>query len=381
MDTMSYRGVIERLDRQIANAKIEAAKKARKEELDRKLKLIDHWIEGLRARQAELAQYGAVPEIDIQAEIRKMEDEKKAVELEFSGEAGPMQDGPRIELDTLIREVDEADLKDLSFDERWAVYANWGARWRVLVDRVGQAVVDRERAFSKAFKHIRERMNAESARGPFITSLDPKAQEDWPAKLVESEERLRALETAKRGGQDAAEAAVFELMGILKKYHLPEDPEGVRKLRHGVRIAARFLHVRDEVAELVAVHKELLKPEFASLWAETQEEPPASPAAARKLTRREIAHRILRRMRAKGLIGASHGPYDRISSDGFPGHDLGRSKAAVDLFIRNTIIRKKPSVIGGRISIEPKAVGVVDAFLKGEPMGITEVDAWCGTED
>src|SRR5204863_6048886 len=115
--------------------------------LDQKLKLMDHWIEGLRARQAELSKYGALPEVDIESEIRKLEEEKKTIQLEFSGEAAPMADGPRIELETLLREVDETDLKDSSFDGRWAIYGNWGARWRLLVDRVGQAVVDRERAF------------------------------------------------------------------------------------------------------------------------------------------------------------------------------------------------------------------------------------------
>lgn len=377
MDTMSYRSVIEKLDQQIAAAKVEAAKKARKDEIDRKLKLIDHWADGLRARKAELSQYGVTPEIDIDLEIRKLEDEKLAIGREFSGEGGPMADGPRIELDLLIAEVGEEDLKDSNFDERWAAYANWAVRWRVLVDRVGQATVDREGAFRKAFALIRERMNLEKVRGPFITALDPKAQGDWPALLLESEERLRALEEVKRG-QDAAEEAVYDLMGTLKKYHLPEDPEGVRKLRHGVRSAARFVHVRDEVAELVNAHKDLLRPEFSYLWTKPVEE---TPLAARKLQRREIVHRILRKMRSKGLIGASHGPYERISAEGFPGHDLGRSKAAIDLLIRNSIVRKKPTSIGSRISIEPKAVGVVDGFLKGEPAGITEIDAWCAVED
>jgi hypothetical protein len=378
MDTMSYRSVIERLDRQIAEAKKEAAKKERKNELDRKLKLIDHWTQGLVARKAELAQYGIAPEVDIDAEIRKLEDDRKALELEFSGEAVPLADGPRIELETLIREMEEADLKESSFDERWAVYANWSCRWRFVADKVGQATVDRESIFRKTYAIIRERMNEElPSVGPFIAALDPKAHGDWGLCLAESEERLRALEVQKRG-QDAAEAALYDLMAIQKKYHLPEDPEGVRKLRHHVRSAARFPHMREEVAELAAPFKDLLRPEFSYLWSKPVEDP---PAPSRKLQRREIAYRILRNMRSKGLFGAAHGPYERISSSGFPGHDLGRAKATVDLLIRNSVLRKKPSVIGSRISIEPRAVGVVDGFLKGEPMGITEVDAWCAVED
>lgn len=378
MDTMSYRSVIEKLDQQIAAAKVEAAKKTRKEELDRKLKLIDHWVQGLQSRKAELAQYGVAPEIDVDTEIRKLSEERLQIESEFSGnEVGPMADGPRVELDTLIREVDEMDLKDSEPEERWAVYGNWACRWRFLVDKVGQAVVDRERAFAKCFARIRERMNQETVRGPFIIALDPKAEADWSVKLAESEAELRKIETQKRG-QDAAEAAVFELMGTLQKYHLPEDPEGVRKLRHHVRLACRFPHIREEVAELVLGHKDLLRPEFSYLWEKPQAD---EPAPSRKLSRRELIYRVLRNMKSKGLIGACHGPYERISSSGFPGHDLGRAKEAVAILVRCGIIRKKPSVIGSRISIEPKAVGAVEGFLKTNVMEITEVDAWCLVED
>lgn len=372
MDTLEYRNLMEKLDRQLEGAKKEAAGKARLEEFERKLKLVDHWIQGLEAKKAEFAQYGAAPDVDLDREIEKLREERFKIEAEMAGGPAPMPDGARIELETLMAEIQETPDEKATHEERWAAYEIWSLKWRILVNRVGQSVVDRERVFAKAFALIRERMNAEKIQGPFIRALNPKLDGDWPILLADAERRLREL-AEKKGGQDAAEDSIFHLMGVLKQYHLPEDQEGVRKLRHAVRSGARFQHVRDEIAELVHSQRALLEPEFSYLWKVDQEEP-VSPQ--KKLTRRDIVQRILRRMKSKALIGACHGPYDRIV-EGFPGHDLGRSRAAVDLLIKTNVIRKKVSVIGSRISIEPKAVGIVEGFIKGEVMGIGEVDAWC----
>jgi hypothetical protein len=281
------------------------------------------------------------------------------------------------ELGRIIEEASNTVLDDMSFEERWSLYGIWACRWRILAVRVGQAVVDRERAFGKAFGIIRDRMKSEPYRGAYISALDPSADHDWLERLTVCEEMLKnAFETRieKEKAQDAQEATLFELGAVMQKYHLPEDLEGMRLLKHHVRQAARYEHLRDEVADMAARYRSHLEPEFSFLWKKTDE--PEEPETQRKLTNREIAARLLRKMKSKGLIGASHGPYDMLPK-GFPAHDVGRAKETVDVLIRAGILRAKPTVIGQRVSIEPKMLGTVDDFQKGKPFGMHAADAWC----
>jgi hypothetical protein len=385
MDTMKYRELLGTLDRQIEEAKKEAEEKGRLEDLDRRIKLCQHWIDGLATRKAELAKYGvAVSSVDIDGEIRKIEEEKKALEEQFRGPAAvgiqAMAPPDHEELGRIIEEASNTVLDDMSFEERWSLYGIWACRWRILAVRVGQAVVDRERTFGKAFGIIRDRMKNEPYRGPFISALDPRAEDDWLERLTTYEEMLKKaseIRAEKEKAQDAQEATLFELGAVTQKYHLPEDPEGMRLLKHHVRQAARYEHLREEVADMAAKYRSHLEPEFAFLWKKAEAEA-EEPEIARKLTNREIAARLLRKMKSKGLIGASHGPYDMLPK-GFPAHDVGRAKETLDVLIRAGILKAKPTVIGQRVSIEPKMLGAVDDFQKGKPFGMHAADAWCET--
>jgi hypothetical protein len=141
-------------------------------------------------------------------------------------------------------------------------------------------------------------------------------------------------------------------------------------IQHAVREIAKEKSLRDDLADLVLPFKPML-PEFAFLWKEDDEDKPE----ARHLTAREIMCRILSRMKSKALIGECHGPADKITK-GFPDHDKGRAKEALDLLIKVGVVRHKGQQ-GGRVSIEPKWVQGAERFVAGETLGAKAVDDWC----
>jgi hypothetical protein len=146
--------------------------------------------------------------------------------------------------------------------------------------------------------------------------------------------------------------------------------EAQRKLKHFIREAAKYRHLREEVAEIVAHLKTMLEEEFGFLWPKDEVEE-ALPTTS--LSNREIMSRMMRRMKSKTLVGACHGPFDMIWQ-GFPDHDKGRSKSLLQDLCRVGVVRAKHALIGVRVSIEPKMMPVADKLIEMQDTGIEAVD-------
>ena len=209
-------------------------------------------------------------------------------------------------------------------EERWTQFEIWALRWRIVAKKVGNTTIEQSPLAKMVYRIIREKMEG-STFCWYIDSLNPQKEGDWDARLAHCQKMLTRLaveRTQKPEEQvDVPGQALDELFAYLQS-PAPEgqsEEEWLRKLRHLTRQAGRFAHLREEVAVAVADYRGALEPEFSFLWKngnqhqELKEEP-------KKLSSRAIVTRLLRKLRSKGLIGGSHGPYDGIIQ-GFPGHD------------------------------------------------------------
>lgn len=382
MDTMEYRRLIERLDGQIDSLKKLAEDKARREAIEQAIKLRDYWIEGLEKRKAEFVKYGATPPPDLDAKIAEIRKERDAQVLLFETKelAGALSVADALLLEALCEEIELTKLDPLAPEERWLLFEVWSIRWRIVASRLLEEAVNGDSRLKRPYALIREAMQAQKEQGWFIEALDKtKKYGDWESRLKTSQERLdrarleRQTESEK---EEASEAAIWNLLAAVRNHAQSKNEETDRSLRHHLRQIGRFPHLREEGADIVGAFRADLEAEFGFLWAKDGKQEEDSPAPARKLTNRDIAERLLRRMKSKTLIGACHGPLERICT-GFPDHDKGRAKEAMALLGISDVVRIKSSVIGQRVSIKAVMMPRVERFLAGSRMDIKAVDEWC----
>lgn len=377
----------------------------RKQDIQKKVERIDHWIKALSEKAAEVAALGAVPVVDVGPRIAALEAEKRDL-LGFltpasaedirslvapagpsaSADAPPHRDTLReqeiAEMTRLLRVMNILDMSEWSVEERWHQYEIWACEWRLCVQRHSSEIVDRCPILREIYKKIRQLMEQESPGLWFIRALDPKASVDCIARM---EECLNAKDALAKERQDRSdeerakeaehEKGIWDLRTMTREYDgaAPEHKaEAERKLRHAVREAAKHRHLRDEVADTLSHLRALLEAEFAFLW--PSDAPPDEPLPARTLSNLEILSRLMRRMKAKTLVGACHGPFESIYK-GFPEHDKGRAKRLLQDLCRLGIVREKPTLIGIRVSLEPKMMNAVDHLIEMKPTGIAAVDA------
>lgn len=151
------------------------------------------------------------------------------------------------------------------------------------------------------------------------------------------------------------------------------NDEGLKRARHLVRSVGAVEQFREELADVAGDLRSQLGSEFDFLWSGMKQE---EEAVSRHLSNREIVKRILSRMLSKALIGGCHGPLEKIAK-GFPEHDKGRAKEAIERLVKAGVIRQKTNVGTQRVSIERVFVTPCEKFVKGEPLGIPAVDEWC----
>jgi hypothetical protein len=387
METLEYRKLIMMLDGQIADAKKAGEEKARREGLEQHLKLIKHQVESIETRKAELEKLGVKTPIDLGKVLAQLALEKETLEKQLVQPESPkpparMSAEDRTEVETLYEEIMKMPVDQLEPDESWVQFEIWGIRWRIVAERVGEDVADGDGFLKMCFARIRERMAAVKEQGYFIEALERSSKGDWAVRLKVAEERLGKLIEERLHADEAERAAEQALQDVVTQMKLFKDagPDANdRLLRHHARNAAKYEHLREELAEMLLPAREILGEEMAFLWKNGQE-PEEKPAEPRKMTNQEIVTRILRRMNSKRLIGACHGPWDRIYH-GFPEHDKGRAKDALDVLTKGGILRKKSTLIGFRVSIEPKMLHYVQAAIASRPMGISVVDEWCAKQE
>lgn len=392
----------------------------KKQDVRRKIEKIDGWISALREKAAEVQKLGGLPVVDIGPKIVALEAERnellalvtppsrEAIEALVVGKPlntppvapepsvlppplpavastwkEPMSEQDTKEMKGLLQVMDTIDMSDWSHEERWNQYEVWACMWRILVNRYPKDVVYRSITLTQVFGKIRDLMKADGPLLWYIQALDRNAEIDWQAKLQERQKQIDALAIARRSQdveqETAQEKAIWTLMSLVRQ--LAEAPDSElqeiqRKLKHQVREAAKYKHLREEVAELVAPLRAGLEQEFAFLW---PKEEVTETVPTRSLSTKDLLSRLMRRMKSKTLIGACHGPFEQIYK-GVPEQDKGRAKELLEFLGKLGILRFKDSVIGTRISIEPKKMPVADHLINYEATGIPAIDSILGGE-
>lgn len=380
METVEFRKLISQLDNCIEEGKRAEEAKAKREALEQHLALIKQQIQAVENRRAQIAKLNVASPVDIGQLIGRLEAEKTAIERQLQMSPAEilkpkMSEQDRVLADELYQEIMGVPDDRLEPEERWLQYTVWSCRWRQIAERAGNDVVNSDGFLKMCYARIRERMDA-SPGGGFIEALDRTVFGDWPLRQREAEDRLAFLIQA-RTNQAMAELQAEQAIQIISKYtetyRIHPIAENLRQLKHAVRMAAKMVHLREEIADCVSSLRTQMGDEFAYLWkvdAGEQDLPKSE-----RLTPAEIVGRLSRRMFSKRLIGACHGPWDMIFK-GFPEHDKGKAKNALEMLAKAGVLRKKTSGIGIRVSIEPKMLPAVEALIALKPSGLEAVDSW-----
>lgn len=380
----------------------------RKQDITKQLEKIDYWIKALTEKASEIVALGATPVIDVTSRLSALEAEKKDLQSMLTPASAadirallagatqaaavaepvqapvwkdPVDEGDAAEMNGLLHVMDTMDLSAWEQEERWHQYEAWACRWRMVVGKYSKEIVDRSPLLRSVYGKIRDLMKAYQPQLWYIQALDRKAVVDWAARLQECEEtRDRLIEerkNEKRDQEDSQEKAVWNLKASVQEYRESSEEglaEAQRKLKHCIREAAKYRHLREEVAQIVSHLRTLLEDEFAFLWPKDEVE---ETLPTNSLSNREIMSRMMRRMKSKTLVGACHGPFDLIWQ-GFPEHDKGRAKSLLQDLCRVGVVRAKHALIGIRVSIEPKMMPVADKLIEMQDTGLEAVDALMG---
>lgn len=390
METLEFRKILAMLDGQIEEAQKAADEKARREALEQHLKLVKHQIENIAARKAQIEKLGVRAAVDLDQVLAKLEAERASFEKQLQAPQEPqapkvlrLSDADRQDAEALYDEIMKNWGESLEAEERWTQYEIWSTRWRMIVERAGPDIADADGFLKMVYARIRERMKKEPVAGWYIVALEKGKAADWAALLAAAETKLAGLIEARRKQEEAEvalEKSLDEMIHSLLVFRKDATPENERLLRHNVRAAARVDTNREYIADTLKPVRELLEDEFAFLWKNGHEsEEEEAPAEPKRIANIEIVMRICRKLNSKKLIGASHAPADKLWK-GFPEHDKGRAKEAVDVLVKAGVLRRKTSLIGDRVSLEPKMMGRVEAAIAARPMGIPLVDEWCAAD-
>jgi len=279
------------------------------------------------------------------------------------------------EMEGLLQVMETLDLDPWSHEERWTQYDSWASQWRRLVSRHPANICDLSPLLRQVYGKIRDLMKGDGPPLWYIEGLDRNRKADWEVKYKSCELKLRDMAAARKeqleSEGDEKEQAIWTLMNLVREYPEAKDrEEATRKLRHQVRETAKFKHLREEVAEVVEPLRNMLESEFSFLWPKNVVE---EVLPTRSMTNRDLVARLLRRMKAKTLIGACHGPFEQIYK-GVPEQDKGRAKELLEHLGKLGVIRFKGSIIGIRVSLEPRRMPVVDLLIDGEDTSVPAIN-------
>lgn len=381
MNTIEYTELLKQLDGQIIELKRAEEAKVRKEKLEQEAKLIEHWIEGLSKRKLEIEALGAVPAVDLETKLAELHLRLAEIRISTSSVGVGLTQEDIVELDQIFDAVAfNMANKDLTSKQAWFTIEILACRWKRLVDKAGESMYLAESRFPRIYALIRDWMRGLPEQLWFIEALARDIHgKDWGARIKECERLLSAENdrvAAEHAQQEVQEKALEALIYEERAFSGDPNPENERRLRHALRAAAAFRHLREEVAEIVETHRVFLKHEFSFLWPE--EKAPAEPEP-KHMSRRDIVARILRRMKSKTLIGACHGPFDMIKK-GFPPHQAGEAAEALDLLVKGGVIFLKQSVIGPRASIRSEAMVTADVLIGGGSLQDCPLWRWMNEE-
>lgn len=381
MNEQEIRSLFSKLDDQIETLR-------RKEEYRAKLTQIESWIAELEEKGAQIKALGGTPVVDIEAKTKILRAERDSLQamLEPASIAAiqtlipqapwrePLPEEDVKELMGLRQVIESLDLSHLTSEQRWNQYDSWACQWRIIISRQDRDIVDQSPLLTGIYGAIRDRMKTEKTHHWYIKALDRRETCDWKAKYQQCEAEIRRLDNERVEKEIAHDNIQSEaIWTVMSLVNTPEktNEEWKRKLKHHVRQAARFKHLREEIAGIVEPLRDVLQSEFDFLWPKDEKEEDLFPI--RNMSNREILSRLMRRMKAKTLIGASHGPFEQIYK-GFPEQDKGRAKELLEFLCKSDVVRAKHSKIGMRVSIEPKMMPLVDRLIDMENTGNEAID-------
>lgn len=384
---IDFENLINGLDTQIVEAKKAAETKQKREELEKRYKMVHHQLEAIEARLKQMETLGLRQEPNITAtvEVMRREDAALAAELEeltdpvFYAKEAPVPKAVMPEIDPAIRtkvgelldEMRATDfmLSSMETDEKRCLFEIWANRWRILAETIGQERIQHDRQMKAAFAVLRNAIRVHSDAAHHIQALHRERQGDWSVLLSMAQKGLDTIRE-RHHQRKITEQQLEEVRSLLKN----DVPYDENHLKHLIREIAKTKSLRDDLANVCEPIRQQLcdEGEFDFLWGDEE----TTPSPVKKhLTNREIVGRILSRMHSKSLIGECHGPIDKIPK-GFPGADYGRAKEALELLIKSGVIRYK-SQQGGRVAIESKFATACERFVAGQPLGVKIVDDWC----
>lgn len=390
METVEFTRILHSLDGQLERVKKEADHKQKREAIEQHIKLVNHQISTLESRKAEFDKYGAKPPIDIEPILTRLRGERSGLEKQLIAHEEELITGEwrlserdREEALALAEEVLNSDASQLPEVERWLWIEIWATRYRMLVERAGppsaiHPVVKRTFAKIAEFMSYWKKVDV----GWYIDALDKSKSGvgyNWPTRLEEARQNLLDHQEKRRGAEDGVTKALEGLDGAIAAFAQDKTADNLRSLSHWIRTAAKYDHLRDEVALMVFGWKDHLGREFDFLWPSGKVEEQVPAEDGKKIDNREFVRRILHRLRSKACIGGSHAPAEKMWK-GFPNHDQAKAKDCLEMLVKAGVIRSKNTQIGERVSIEPGMVARVDAFFQGKDMGVKEVDEWVKEE-
>lgn len=388
-----------------------------KHDLTKKLEKVEEWIRLLRGKAEEIVAMGAVPSLDVGAKLAELERERldlrsmltpaspSAIKSLVEPKIVKVPDPPKEDmdlpplraaqdsavpatgwkepltpdeiklLDGLYTVMDTLDLEGWSPEERWLQYDSWACQWRLIVSKRAFDVTEHSPLLRKVFGKIRDLMKSDGRLLWYIDGLDRNRQGDWESRYKECERKREELASARKEEEkegDVKEQAIWTLMNQVRDFPAAANKEDAeRKLRHQIRETAKHKHLREEVAEIISPLREKFETEFGFLWFRAA---PEETIPTRSMSTRDLVARLMRRMKAKSLIGACHGPFEQIYK-GVPEQDKGRAKDLLEQLGKAGVVRFKGSVIGIRVSLEPKRMPEVDRLIEGEDPGVPAITA------
>ncbi len=387
MDTTEFEDIASALDAQIEQAKKDADTRSQREALEKSLKAVSGRISTLEPKIAELVKYGIKPEPKVEKFFLKLLEERKALQdkMDALGQVvtearapvavQPFPDKPlkaygseyRLsiedvrEAEDIIRDAD-AEIVSKIPKEKLAPYISVLAlRWRIVADKFpgGDAT---EGVMRKAYAIIKNRIEENGLPGH--SALAKRATGDW-ARLL-ADERARLAEDPEA---DITEE-ISKLMEAVAEFdESPRKASDVKKLRHAVRIAAKEEGARDEIAGAVSAFREDLGDEFDYLWKGDGEDGDDEAGPQGDMTPRELMSRVFSRMVSKKIIGGCHMPFEKIIR-GLPQHQRDIVLDAVEILDGAGVLRVRSTSIGKRVSLEPKWLVRVQAFIDGKPFEV-----------
>ncbi len=385
-----FEDVIAELDGQIADAKSEKTKKAKAEDLRRKLRNAQGSMDHLRPRIEELRNLGKEPSERILNYCETLEKEITDTARELEDLAvpppEPLTEEETAEARDFFTEVKSTPIETLPKDEQSCLVRIWAFRWRLMAERMGQERIQHDADMKAAFGAVAGLRDQYYEGSLPALKRDLKRPENWEAHLARARADLEQIRENNRkldDRRDAVETMLEELEALTYQFasskgqpELDGKAADVKRFRHLVRETAKAVGMRPKIADICRSFRNALEPEFSFLWrngeSKTEEEAPRE-----KLTNRDVASRIIRRMISNAMIGECHAPIEKVYK-GFAGHDQARAKECVKLLIDSGVFKWKRQGKGERISLEAKFVTQSKEFVETDgPFGHKPIDDWC----